>query len=133
MPNLAWFALKRVNAQKGCSTTSLQSPIHIINLVDKINNLCMTWYDMILMLDQTKLTKVPPVKSDTEINLPIHNPSLFSSGILTALGTCIFIIYVSISAHDKLSLRYWKSCTSLVGKIAENFKIKIATHFDADF
>lgn len=103
MPNLAWFALKRVNAQKGCSTTSLQSPIHIINLVDKINNLCMTWYDMILMLDQTKLTKVLPVKSDTEINLPIHNPSLFSSGILTALGTCIFIIYASISAHDKLS------------------------------
>ena len=133
MPNLAWFALKRVNAQKSCSTTSLQLPIHIINLVDKINNLCMTWYDMILMLDQTKLTKVPPVKSDTEINLPIHNPSLFSSGILTALGTCIFIIYTSISAHDKLSLRYWKSCTSLVGKIAENFKIKIATHYDADF
>ena len=61
---------------------------------------------MILMLDQTKLTKVPPVKSDTEINLPIHNPSLFSSGILTALGTCIFTIYASISAHDKLSLRY---------------------------
>ena len=97
MPNLAWFALKRVNAQKGCSTTSLQSPIHIINLVDKINNLCMTWYDMILMLDQTKLTKVPPVKSDTEINLPIHNPSLFSSGILTALGTCIHNLCINFS------------------------------------
>ena len=90
LPNLAWFALKRVNAQKGCSTTSLQWPIHIINLVDKINNLCMTWFDMILMLDQTKLTKVPPVKSDTEINLPIHNPSLFSSGILTAFGNMYF-------------------------------------------
>lgn len=91
----------------------------------------MIWYDF--NVGPNQINKSAPVKSDTEINLPIHNPSLFSSGILTALGTCIFIIYTSISAHDKLSLRYWKSCTSLVGKIAENFKIEIATHYDADF